>query len=424
MPSKRPATASITTASKRRRIHTSSVWTHKDDWSTLLSDSSLSTSSISIRPPRFRTFPTLTRCASDAVVKGFPSFWRLARPADRTTKYNGPDEFVREDWEQWWKEWWERVPPRLQGMVRDNIFKKWGGMLSIPIIQELSIIPGVLFLPGDLLPAVAQATRLKPLIPPTHISLLMRTLILTHSPTSSDVAIAGLIYHLPNLEVINLKGCTSVAEKTVKTILNSGVKDLLGTFGGQLEGFKIDNVTFDNIDDTFSSSPYPRISHLCLPGDILNRSSSPANRNTIRFTGMGYPQPRNTLATGIIQWIPSGTKIDTSFLKLKKIVLGPRGPPVPINTVISLIAGHESTLRSLHLGNVYPGIPSSREAHMAAYDDLANHLRQSKLLEQFRWQTDIKGTNNSTADSSMRQWGDLVVERFFDTKNGPLRVND
>ncbi|OWZ78214.1 hypothetical protein C365_03007 [Cryptococcus neoformans Bt85] len=457
MPSKRPATASITTASKRRRIYTSSVWTHKDDWSTLLSDSSLSTSSISIRPPRFRTFPTLTRCASDAVAKGFPSFWRLARPADRTTKYNGPDEFVREDWEQWWKEWWERVPPRLQEMVRDNIFKKWGGMLSIPIIQELSIIPGVLFLPGDLLPAVAQATRLKPLIPPTHISSLMRTLILTHSPTSSDVAIAGLIYHLPNLEVINLKGCTSVAEKTVKTILNrciglkkinlkgtkiveSGVKDLLGTFGGQLEGFKIDNVTFDNIDDTFSSSPYPRISHLCLPGDILNRSSSPANRNTIRFTGMGYPQPRNTLAAGIIQWsefnkcfprlthlylpgllVPSGTKIDTSFLKLKKIVLGPRGPPVPISTVISLIAGHESTLRSLHLGNVYPGIPSSREAHMAAYDDLANHLRQSKLLEQFRWQTDIKGTNNSTADSSMRQWGDLVVERFFNTKNGPLR---
>lgn len=138
MPSKRPATASITTASKRRRIHTSSVWTHKDDWSTLLSDSSLSTSSISIRPPRFRTFPTLTRCASDAVAKGFPSFWRLARPADRTTKYNGPDEFVREDWELWWKEWWERVPPRLQEMVRDNIFKKWGGMLSIPIIQEVS----------------------------------------------------------------------------------------------------------------------------------------------------------------------------------------------------------------------------------------------------------------------------------------------
>lgn len=61
---------------------------------------------------------------------------------------------------------------------------------------------------------------------------------------------------------------------------------------------------------------------------------------------------------------------------------------------------------------------------MAAYDGLANHLRQSKLLEQFRWQTDIKGTNNSMADSSMRQWGDLVVERFFDTKNGPLRVND
>lgn len=90
----------------------------------------------------------------------------------------------------------------------------------------------------------------------------MNTLILTHSPTSSDVGIAGLIYHLPNLEAINLKGCTSVAEKTVKTILNRcaglrkinlkgtkiverGVKDLLGTFGGQLESFKIDNVTFD-----------------------------------------------------------------------------------------------------------------------------------------------------------------------------------
>lgn len=157
---------------------------------------------------------------------------------------------------------------------------------------------------------------------------------------------------------------------------------------------------------------------------------------------MGYPQPRNTLTTGIIQWsgfsrcfprlthlylpgllVPSGTKIDTSFLKLEKIVLGPRGPPVPISTVISLIAGHEPTLRSLHLGNVYPGIPSSRASHMAAYDDLANHLRQSKLLEQFRWQTDIKGTNDSVADISMRQWGEMVFEHFFDTRKGSLKVN-
>lgn len=151
MPSKRSATASITTASKRRRIHTSSVWTHKDDWSTLLSDSSLSTSSISVRPPRFRTFPTLTRCASDAVVKGFPSFWRLAKHADRMTKYSGPDEIVREDWERWWKEWWERVPSRLQETVRDNIFKKWGGALSIPVIQEVSFFSSYMFRPSYIL---------------------------------------------------------------------------------------------------------------------------------------------------------------------------------------------------------------------------------------------------------------------------------
>lgn len=261
------------------------------------------------------------------------------------------------------------------------------------------------------------------------------------------------------LRKINLKG-TKVVER--------GVKDLLGNFGGQLESFKIDTVTFDvrvfvcihseiyrkqslmvddryqDIDDTFSSSPYPHISHLCLPGDILNRSSSPANRNAIRFTGMGYPQPRNTLASDIIQWsgfnkcfprlthlylpgllVPSGTKINTSFLKLIKIALGPRGPPVPISTVIGLIEGHESTLRSLHLGNVYPDIPSSsRTAYMAVYDDLANHLHQSKLLEQFRWQTDIKGTNNLASDNSMRQCGELVVERLFDTMNRPLKVND
>lgn len=262
-----------------------------------------------------------------------------------------------------------------------------------------------------------------------------------------------------SLRKINLKG-TKVVER--------GVKDLLGKFGGRLESFKIDNVTFDvrvfvcihseihrkqslmvddryqDIDDTFSSSPYPHISHLCLPGDILNRSSSPANRNAIRFTGMGYPQPRNTLASDFIQWsgfnkcfprlthlylpgllVPSGTKINTSFLKLIKIALGPRGPPVPISTVIGLIAGQESTLRSLHLGNVYPDIPSpSRAAYMAVYDDLANHLHQLKLLEQFRWQTDIKGTNNLLSDNSMRQCGELVVERLFDTMNRPLKVND
>ena len=67
---------------------------------------------------------------------------------------------------------------------------------------------------------------------------------------------------MPNLEMINLKGCSLAGDKVVQTILKqchglkrinlkgTGVKEihvklLLDRFGKQLECFKVDNIHFE-----------------------------------------------------------------------------------------------------------------------------------------------------------------------------------
>ena len=108
---------------------------------------------------------------------------------------------------------------------------------------------------------MARTTRLKPLTPHKDITTEFKSLILTHAPSVPDIAIAGLIHSLPDLEVINLKGCTLAGKKTVETIVKQcgklrrvnlkgtnvsegDVRLLLHKFALQLEGFKVDKVRF------------------------------------------------------------------------------------------------------------------------------------------------------------------------------------
>ncbi|ODO05171.1 hypothetical protein L198_01859 [Cryptococcus wingfieldii CBS 7118] len=449
MPAKRPA-SSLSGPNKRPKPTTKrkqrtdkSVWNSKDDWDTLVAESSLSTSSVSLRKPRFRSFPSLTNISVDVIVRSFKAFYGDGQA--------GQDEAVADEWRKWWRTEWAEIPGHLKEMVRDGIYKRWGAILSLQLLRELFSIPPTLYLPGDLLPAIAQASRLKPLIPPTISSNLFMSLILINSLTSTDVGLAGLIHHLPSIEIVNLKGCALAGEKTVKTIVSRcpGVKrlnlkgtkvsekdvaQLLATFGQQLEGFKVDNVIFNDIDHTFASQPYPSMTHLCLPGNMLNRPLSSARSNATRFTGMGYPNPRPTPQTTTISWptldtsfpslthlclpgllVPNGTEIGTAGLSLIKLALGPRGPPVPITSIEPIIKRHHNTLRSVHLGNVYPrGTKPGPD-----FDELAETIQSCDGLDTLRWQTDVHGTNDSLCDTSMSNYGHKLYWNLFET---PLTV--
>jgi hypothetical protein len=108
---------------------------------------------------------------------------------------------------------------------------------------------------------MAKTEHLKPLIPPKPNAGSITTLSLKHAGKASDVSIAAMIYHLPNLEVINLKGCSLAGSQVVETVIKrckklrrinlkltqvkeEDVKLLLDEFGHQLEGFKVDVVVF------------------------------------------------------------------------------------------------------------------------------------------------------------------------------------
>jgi hypothetical protein len=114
-------------------------------------------------------------------------------------------------------------------------------------------------LPGSLLPAIAGTSRLKMLHPPSHMAPHITSLRLTHNVATTDVSIAGLIYHLPHLETLKLKGCTRAGVKTMQTLTNrcsrlrslnlrgirvdiDGFRHVLEQFHAQLESLKIDDI--------------------------------------------------------------------------------------------------------------------------------------------------------------------------------------
>jgi len=117
----------------------------------------------------------------------------------------------------------------------------------------------MLNLPGHLLAGIATTTHLKPLHPPNHHDSYT-SLSLQYLDKTTDIAIAGMIHYLPNLENINLKGCSLAGEQVVKTILKrcenlkrinikgtkiseGNVRSLLEEFGEQLTGFKMNFVS-------------------------------------------------------------------------------------------------------------------------------------------------------------------------------------
>ena len=132
--------------------------------------------------------------------------------------------------------------------------------------MQVFAIPPTLYLPGDLLPAVASAQKLKPFWPADMGRIT--TLVLRHAPHADDTAIAGLVYYLPNLTTINLKSCALAGSKTVFTLIKrcpgleginikgtaineTGIRELLAAFGAKLKVFKVDQTIIE------VSSPAP-----------------------------------------------------------------------------------------------------------------------------------------------------------------------
>ncbi|WVR06479.1 hypothetical protein IAU60_003510 [Kwoniella sp. DSM 27419] len=423
-PQKKARTASSKTKARSIRGQRS-IWTSTDDWDTLLADSALSTSSVSLRPPRLRGLPSLIKCCTDAIARGFKRLWESS-----------------EEPGQGFKIAWNEVPDHLKEGVRDQVFRWWGGYLTLKIISETFLIPPHLYLPGELLPAIASTDRLKDLIPSTRRDAFT-SLTLSHASSASDVGVQALIHHLPNLERINLKGCTAVSSKTVRTVVQrckrlkrinlkgtkvaeADVALLLGMFHDQLEGFKVDNVAFEDLSATFASAPYPSLTHLCLPGAVLN---SPAQdfRARARIYGhtIGYPDPRPTPGSSPIQWsslsdafprlsnlalpgllVPEGTVIDLAP-GLVKLSLGDGGPPVPMQTLIGLLDNQTASLKSLHLGHIRPQATASGSADPRAFEQLGEVLSRCQL-ESFRLVAEPGGSKDAMCDAGMSRFSHLV----------------
>jgi hypothetical protein len=110
------------------------------------------------------------------------------------------------------------------------------------------------------LPSLAKADRLKPFWP-THPEAFT-SLVIQHAPSLSDRAFAGLVYRMPDLTTINLKGCSLAGKETVATLIKrcpalrrinlkgtgvveDDVKKLLDRYGQGMEGFKVDLVLIE-----------------------------------------------------------------------------------------------------------------------------------------------------------------------------------
>ncbi|ORY30530.1 hypothetical protein BCR39DRAFT_528583 [Naematelia encephala] len=400
----------------------SSVWNTPDDWDALVAASSLSTSSVSVRRPRPRGLNSLVKCCTEASARGFKRLWDTgAVIVDGRAVGRG----------EWWKAGWDGLPDHLKIGVRDAVFRLWGGYLTIDMISHLFIFPPGIYLPTALLTSIQNIEGLKPLHPARTISSSFTSLYFTHSSRASDIALAGMVWWMPNLENVNLKGCSLAGPEVVEALIKQcprlkkinlrgtkvgekEIKGLLDAFGKQLEGFKVDQVIFQNINDTFGSSPYPKLTHLCLPGDMLNAPSTDF-RARARAHGqtVAHPTPRPTPIDSIIQWntlsdvfpaithfsipgllVPPGTKLDIPTNQLVKFKLGPGGPPVPAPTLTSLITKQSKSLRTLHLGHF---LPTGDEE----FFQLAEAVEGCQAIEEFVLQVDRQGSADARCDRAM-----------------------
>ncbi|CAD6566349.1 MAG: hypothetical protein TREMPRED_002493 [Tremellales sp. Tagirdzhanova-0007] len=410
-----------------------SIWNSKDDWETLVADSALSTSSVSTRPPRPRGLHSLVKCASDAAARNFKRLWNDGVVmADGAVVYGAGKR---------WKIAWERIPEHLKAGLRDGIFKWWGSYVTPMMLQDIFFLPPSVYLPGDLLPYISTAQRIKPLIPNEGLVPPITTLVLTDAKAASDVVIASLIRD--TLQVINLKGCTLVGTKTMDAIITRCTKlrivNLKGTqvkerdlqllllaLGGQLQRLKVDTLSIKSCEKTFSSEPFPKITHLCLPGDFINAPSdhgwlavypprkvvSEGARINWPHLGSIFPALTHLYLPGLL--MPPRTEMGIFPNRLVKLSLGPGGPQVPILNLVGVIGFNDASLRSIHLGHLF----SDQHQIEGNFEYLGDMLKECMLVEDFRLECGPAGTRSAECHQAMAKYSDLVYTKGM---RGPWR---
>lgn len=120
---------SSTRPTKRARTHRS-VFNSTDDWDELVAASTLSTASVSSRPARPRGLQTLAICAEHAAVRNFKRLYEEG-------KIRSPSGAVGKGW---WEVEWELVPDHLKAKVRDGVFRRYGSVLKLDMIRDVSYI--------------------------------------------------------------------------------------------------------------------------------------------------------------------------------------------------------------------------------------------------------------------------------------------
>ncbi|ORX37262.1 hypothetical protein BD324DRAFT_650867 [Kockovaella imperatae] len=432
--SKRPTTSpSSKSDAKRRKVTNRSVWNTEDDWEQIIADSSLSTASVSSRR---------------APQKGLQSLSdHAARVASRAFKYLWQASDSRERHGEWWKSEWSYVEDRMKVKVRDGVFAQWSEYLTPTILTEVFMPCPEVHLPGTLA-TVLQAQLLKPFRPISHLDLYT-SLTLTHAAKASDVAIAGLIAVLPNLQSITLKGCKLASKRTVDAILKftpnvhrvnlkgtmvevDDVKKILHRFGTQLVSFKVDRIRFDpnKLREIFTMDVYPSLTHICLPGDILNGSgdTSEAKRYISLMTslkardapsdapfswssfGDTFPAITHLYLPGLLVPDKQAMRIAPGRLVKLSLVAAISGPPVPLGTVIDLIREQTETLESIHLGQV---LSTARGKDVyEEWEYLESLLGSCHRLKCFKWM----------AGSADRRVMDLMLNQMSGTASGPWGV--
>lgn len=122
------------------------------------------------------------------------------------------------------------------------------------------------------------------------------------------------------------------------------------------------------MNSTFAAESYPSLTHLCLPGDLLNAPSRDAIARIRRYgLSQQFQPPRPTPEDSKLQWpalgctFPSLTHLYLPRVFLPETTIGIRSdtlvklslvqsPPVPITTLARLVSEQTGSLRSIHFG--------------------------------------------------------------------------
>ena len=179
-------------------------------------------------------------------------------------------------------------------------------------------------------------------------------------------------------------------------------------------------------DKVFTADAYPCITHLCLPGNVINR---PANDVISRARLVGHtvhPNPRPAADGAHLDWsrfgeifpalthlylpgllIPAMTRIALPLNRLQKLVLG-LGPPVPSSTLSRLLLEQAGSLRYLQLGNLIfgPGWLQQQESH------LMEGFEACSALEVFRFEPDqIAAMNEVDSNTAVAKFAvDMLLQ--------------